>query len=236
MTLNKFHRFIPTKGIKIFPDILYVDINDISEEKKFFYKNFFESDKDYEPLAKKGREIPHGSNIDRKYCSYVFKKDSLIGIILFFEYLDNPDGYGKDDFRYTKLIMPEYRKTKYSRYAGSDMIHMILVSGIAKRLYTYSVENKKTGTYIERIDLNAPCMGKVYPTDGPVQQYMLISKEIKTVYGNYVILEFNGDIYNSMNLKKYFLTVPGRTEQLAEKWIKQMNHAAELMKNTVEGK
>lgn len=232
--MTSFNRFIPPGGIRIFPDIYYYDINDIREKTRTYYKNFFDRDNDYKTLSKRGKKIPHGSDINRKYCSYVYKKENLIGLILFFEYLDNPHGYGLNDFRYTKLIMPEYRKTKYSRYAGSDMIHMILVSGIAKKLYTYSVANKQTGTYLDRIDLNAPCMGKVYPTDGPVQEYMRITKDIETPYGPYVILEFNGDIYNKMDLKKYFLTVPGRTEDLAVKWIIQMNEAAEIMKNTIK--
>ena len=233
-SLNNFQRFIPTTGIQIYPDIYYYDINDIKEKTRIYYKQFFEFDKEYKPLTQRGRKMNRGSNINRKYCSYVYKKKSLIGLILFFEYLDNPDGYGKNDFRYTKLIMPKYRRTKYSRYAGADLVHLIFVSGLANRLYTYNVANKTSGTYIDRIDLSAPCMGKVYSTDGPVQEYMKITKDIETPYGPYVILEFNGEIYNNMNLKKYFMAVPGRTEELADKWIKQMNEAAIIMKNTIE--
>lgn len=233
MNINNFNRFIPKNGIQIFPDIYYYDINDIREKTRLYYKQFFEKDKEYRPLTKQGRKMERGSNINRKYCSYVYKKENLIGLILFFEYTDNPDGYGFGSFRYTKLIMPEYRRTKYSRYAGGDIIHMVLDSGLAKKLYTYAVSNKPTGTYVDRIDLNAPCMGEVYSTDGPVQKYMKITKSLETQFGPYVILEFDGEIYNKMNLKKYFMTVPGRTEELADKWIKQMDEAAKIMKNTI---
>lgn len=234
MRLNNFNRFIPKNGIQVYPNVRYYDINDISEKTRLYYKQFFEKDKEYKPLTHRGRKMARGTIISRKYCSYVYKKENLIGLILLFEYLDNPDGYGKNDFRYTKLIMPEYRGTKYSRYCGADIMHMVFTSNFIKRLYTYAVANKKHGTYVDRIDLKAPCMGIVYPSDGSIQEYMKITKSLETPYGPYVILEFNGDLYNNTDLKKYFLAAPGRTEELADKWIKQMNLAASIVKKTIK--
>lgn len=233
-SLINFQRFLPKEGVQVYPNVFYYDINDIDHKLRMYYKQFFEYDKEYRPLTQRGRKMDRGKNINKKYCSYIYKDDNLVGLILLFEYLDNPDGYGKNDYRYTKLIMPEYRGTKYSRYCGADIMHMVFVSGLAKRLYTYAVANKLVGTYVDQIDLKAPCMGEVYESDGPIQEYMKITKKLKTPYGPYVILEFNGETYNKMDLKKYFLAAPGRTEEVAIKWIKEMDHAASIMKETIK--
>lgn len=236
--ITMYKRLIPEGGFSIYPDIWYLDVFDIPKEKKErTVKYFHEEDPVYKELASHRSLIDRGSKLGREFCIYVMKNERDVCNIVLKEYLDNPDGYGKGDFFIGKQVWPEFRATIYSRYASGDLIHMVFMSGLAKRLYHYSVALPNSqGNYWDRIDRSMPCVGKVFETDGPeIQKYISIKKEIPTPWRDYLLIEFDGDIYRKMDLEKYFLSVPGRDINLVRRWLNEMNEAANEVKRTVNG-
>lgn len=233
----KYDRLLPKEGICVYPNVWYYDANDLSEETRASIIYSFEVDPAYKKLREEGKAIHKGSVIGRWYRVYVFRNDDLVGIIVLNEILDNPHGFGEGDFNSSKWICPKYRNTKYSRYAMSDVIHMMFMSGLASRLYSYQKAVEGTqGSYFDRVDRSSPCLGIFYPTDGPdVQKYRRVVCELHTEHGDYILAENIGDVYREMNLKEYFMTPPGRIEEVVDRWLKEMNEAARRVKEVTNG-
>jgi hypothetical protein len=231
-SLLKFDRFLPAGGASVYPSIWYYDANDIGEEIRIKNQEFFLNDIEYKPLFDRGKAIFKGSCVGKRVCVYVYRANELLGSIPFYEFLDNPHGYGKGDFLIaTKRIYPEYRRTKYSRYAFSDIMHILFCSGIANRLYMYTRTIAPHGSFYDRVDRNLPCMGEVYDTDGSeLQRYILIKAEFPTPYGNYMLVEFNGEIYKKTDLEAYFMASPGRDMETVKRWLREMNAIAESVR------
>jgi len=230
--LQNWDRLLPSEGIIIFPNILYKDVNDISLEEREITRKFFKYNPTYLTHTT-SININKGSQIDRKYCIYAYKDDICIGCILSQEILDNPDGYGKYDFENIKLVYPEYRQTKYVRYLMSDFLHLMFKSGIAKYLYAYvPIKSSASLFFYDIIDMNKmPCIGKRYISDTPdVQKYISINHPFKYNDNHFAILEFNGEIYNSMDLVTYMSAVPNRSLETIKRWIKEMDNAAKQVK------
>jgi len=228
--LSTFDRVIPQGGLKVYPGVWYYDVNDISEETRKSVKKYFRNSPDYKPYYSSRYLVPKGTIYERRFCVYIYHRKNLLGNFLFIEYLDSPFGYGKEDFYYTKWVVPKYQGTKYSRYASGDLMHMLFVSKVANNLYSLPIAGKDN-----KVDPSQPCVGIIYPTDGPnIQKYILRKRLIPTEWKSYILTEYNGDIYRSMDLKKYLLSNPKRTEEIADRWLKEMNKAAVKVKETVE--
>jgi hypothetical protein len=225
--LTKWDRLIPEQGINIYPNVTYRDANDISEDIRLKSSDDILSDPLQNRLQEQRKVIKSGTKFDRKYSIYVYQMNKLIGIWILREPLDNPHGYGKDDFHFVKYIYPEFRHTRFVRYASADLMHMLFISRKANRLYSYlpciSTESK---FYMDKADPTLPCLGKRFGSDGvDVQKYIIVKEEILASSGNYIILEFNGDIYRSMDLGTY-MRVHGRSDEVIDRWIKEMDGAA----------
>lgn len=227
--LVQFDRLLPIGGVCVYPEVRYIDSNDVSVETRLELKRFLRNNESYKQLLSYRECLLGGTQTRRKYGIYVYRKEDLIGALTLVEILDNPEGYGENDFYFGKIIWPKYRYTKYSRYAASDLFHMVFKSNLANNLYSYFlVDPKTTGeTFWDRVDRSMPCLGILYSTDGPdVQKYMILKKEVPARDKKFMLLEFNGDIYRSMDLKSYFMNSPGRTEEVVDKWLKEMDGAA----------
>jgi len=232
--LSKFVRFLPKEGVCVYPEVWYYDVNDIPTDVRKKHKQFFHEDVEYKVLFDK---IPHcywmqlePKFIGIRYCAYVYRKRVCVGSVFFTEHFDNPDGYNREgDFQLHKWIYPDFRRTIYSRYAFGDLVHILFVSRLADRLYSYQAAKpgEKTGELWKRVDMNNPCRGIRFLTDIPeVRPYIRHIKAINTKVGDYILTEFNGNVYRSMDLKKYFMTPPGRTEKVVDRWLIEMNIAA----------
>jgi len=227
--LIQWDRLLPEKGIKIYPDILYKDVNDISIEKRLANKRFFAEDREYSIARKRSRMIRKGKVFGRKYNVYVYKKDQPLGNVLAIEVLDNVDGYGQGDFAFIKLVYPKYRHTKYSRYISADYLHMMFKSGIANRFYFYAPARETDSQFfLDVMDLKEiPCAGIKYSTDGLMaQRYAIVKKKFMVNGRLFALIEFNGDIFISMDLKAYMSIVPNRKQETVERWISEMDNAA----------
>lgn len=230
--LQNWDRLLPSEGIIIFPDVIYKDANDISIENRTTIRTYFKYDSQYLSHATT-INTPKGNKIDRKYCIYVYKKDKLLGCILTQEILDNPDGYGKDEFELIKLLRPEYRFTKYARYMVSDFLHFMFKSNIAKKLYSYVPAKSTTSKYfLDVMDSDKmPCIGIRYISDSiGVQKYISVKKIIDDSEQLFAILEFDGKIYNNMNLFEYMNVVPNRKPETINRWLYEMDNAAKQIK------
>jgi len=119
----------------------------------------------------------------------------------------------------------------------SDVIHMMFMSGLANRLYSYvKAVDGAQGSFYDRVDRSSPCIGIVYSTDGPnVQKYKRVIRDLHTEHGNYILFENVGDIYRKMNLKEYFMTPPGRKEKIVDRWLIEMDDAARKVKEVTDG-
>jgi hypothetical protein len=238
--LSEFDRMIPKEGLLILPGVLYIDVNDVRPDERLASRKMFYEDEEYQPLYLNRKAIWKGGNlIGRRYCAYVYKDGSYVGNVVYTEKLDNPHGYGKDDFTITKWICKPYRRTKYSRYASGDLNHMLFRSGVVKRLYTYIrliPEDPGSGLWT-RIDFSMPCIGKLYDTDGPkVQKYISIKNSFQTPNGKYAIMELDGEIYRNMDLIEYLVAGgPNRTRESMEEMLICMDNAAEVVKRTIGG-
>jgi len=230
--MQNWDRLLPETGIIIFPNIIYKDVNDISIEERESTRKFFKSNTAYLSHTI-SVNINKGNQIDRSYCVYVYKDDDCLGCVLSQEILDNPDGYGKYDFENLKLIYPQYRGTKYIRYLMSDFLHIMFKSEIAKRLYAYvPIKLVSSSFFYDVIDIDKmPCIGKRYSSDAlKVQTYINIKHPFKCGDYDFGILELDGDIYNQMNLVEYMSKIPNRDPKIIKRWIKEMDHAAKLVK------
>lgn len=233
----KYDRLLPKEGICVYPNVWYYDVNDIPEETRVYIVYGFEIDSVYKKLREENKVIYKGSIIGRRYCVYVYRNDNLVGIIILKEILDNPHGFREGDFFSAKWICPKYRNTKYSRYAMSDVIHMMFMSGLANSLYSYvkAIEGTQ-GSFYDRVDRSSPCLGIIYSTDGPdIQKYKKVVRELHTEHGDYILTENVGNVYRKMNLKKYFMIPPGRKEEVVDKWLKEMDEAARKVKEVING-
>lgn len=230
MLLDLYNRWLPEGGIEISPDIKYLDVNDTSINERKRTKEFFEEDKEYQKSRRRSFFIKKTGYVRRKIGTYVYKKEEPIGIIISWEIIDGLDGYGDKDFTCSKLIYPKFRHTKYSRYASSDFMHIAFVSGLVNKFYMYvPATNSDSNFYYDIADAdNMPCMGIRFSSDGPtVQKYIFVKKQIDTMAGPMALVEFDGEIYKSMNLEEYMQAVPGRSPEVVTTWLHEMNAAAE---------
>lgn len=231
-TLSSFVRLLPPDGIKIYPGITYRDVNDVTPEERQRTKSFFGFDPSYTVAIKLGEFLPKGKTVGRRFCVYADLEGTPIGNIVFTEVLDNPHGYGKDDFLYHKWIYPEFRYTKYSRYITGDLTHMLFKGGVCRRLYVYvpvvSDTDRESKFWMDIVNKPlAPCLSKQYPTDSSdVQKYIIPKQIIPAFKQDYLLLELNGEIYNSMDLRAYLLTAPNRTPEVVDRWLVEMDEAA----------
>jgi len=234
-SLPEFKRLIPEGGLCVYPGVWYYDVADIDKEIRTKVRGEFKHDPEYIVSENFTWLIDKGKK-NRTFVSYVYKDQELVGIIRFDEYLKNPDGYGYGEFVFSKLIVPKYRRTKYSRYAFSDLMHWLFMADVAKNLYTYAPllkEYNENDFFMNIIDKQLlPCFGVQFAKDGKdVQKYIIVKKIIKTRIKDFALLEFNGDIYRNMDLLKYFST--STDIETAKKWLDDMNEGAERIKCTV---
>lgn len=236
-SLSKFNRLIPEFGLIISPGLLYRDVNDVSPEERLAQKQFFRNDVEYKTIYERRNLVSKGSRIDRRYCVYVSKDIDQLGSIVFTETLDNPHGYGKDDFHYHKWIYPKYRRSKYSRYISADLMHILFIAGIANRLYCYPPGKEgEDNFFLNKIDTSLPCMSAIYSHDGPdVQEYVFVRQEFKTPVGIYILLEFNGDLYRKMDKVRYMTANPKFSKEVVIAWLHEMDEAAEKVKGVFYG-
>jgi hypothetical protein len=234
-----YNRFIPKGGFDIGSTwvIHYEDIAD-HPDLAIKIKDFFEKDKDYENLKSFTKNIPHGTTFGRRYGAFGWRDSSLIGAALWWEYLDNPHGYGKGDFFLTKLILPEYRWTRESRLLSTNILDIFLLGNIMKRTYSY-VPVFKEGEDWDiwgRVDERVPCWGKMYPTDGPtVQPYMSVKKVFKVKGVDVLLVERDGDIFRKMDLVTYFMKTPVNTKvESVRRFISSQEKALELIQNEIK--
>ncbi len=228
--LENVDRFLPDSGVNVYPYITYRDVNDIESQERHETKHFFRNDPVYHELSVRGQNIQKGSVSGHKLASYVYRNGESLGVLMFLEILDNPHGYGVEDFFFVKWIYPQYRNTKYSRYAFADLMHILFFSGIAKRLYVYAPSKIGDGSFFDRVDSTLPCTGKYYSGDGPtLQPYISVKEEIQTEAGPYILVEFNGTVYMGMDLEKYFLSGPGRSVAIVRQWLLEMNGVAQMV-------
>ena len=226
--MHNWNRLLPLGGVVIYPDILYKDVNDVLTKERTDTELFFHT-----YAAYRRRPLFKGNWVPRQYCAYIYKNDKLLGCILSHEILDNPDGYGEEDFEFFKLLYPDYRNTKYARYMTADFLHIMFMSDIAKRLYAY-VPSKLTMSkyFFDVMDTHQmPCVGVRFSSDNlEVQKYIKISKTFVVGEQSYAIVEFDGDTYREMDLVNYMSAVPGRNLQILDRWFKDMNDAAQAVK------
>lgn len=234
--LSPFVRFIPKDGLTIFPNLIYRDANDVSEKERFATKRVFGDDPEYRVLNKLGSYISKGTKYRTRLCTYVYEGTKHIGNIMFTEFLDNPNGYGKMDFHYVKWIEKDYRHTKHSRYVIGDLIHILFKAGIANRLYSYMpAKNTESTFFFDQIGQDTPCVSKRYPSDSPDVQKYIISKGIVADFPvKYVLIELNGDIYRSMDLEEYLMAAPHRKIEDVHRWLDEMDKAAKTVKGVYE--
>jgi len=235
--LSSFDRLLPSEGTTIYPGVNYRDVNDISANVRRGVKQVFRYDSVYQKLHNQGYSISKGSKIGRRYCLYAtsVKDEDIIGTIILTEYLDNPDGYGRDDFWYNKWIFPRYRQQHESRCVSGDTMHMMSLSGVANHLYCYPYSKSRNNFALFRHDRSLPCASPIYDSDGPeIQSYIIVRKEFDTIYGPRFLMEMNCEMYRTMDRVAYMKTGSRSLERVLTA-LRDMDQAAELVKKTVGG-
>lgn len=225
------NRLIGPEGLYIYP-LTYKDVNDASEEERNRHKDFFAQSEAYKRI-RQGLNV--GSKTNRNFCVYAYKGPEFVGSTIMKEFLDNPDGYGENDFLYTKWVYPAFEQSKESRHMSGDLFHMLFMSGLAKRMYSYTPGRADAVSkfFFDRVDSSSPCIPNRYATDNiMLQKYISVSKEIDVDGKFYVILNMDGDTYRSMDHLAYLMAPggPARTQEKCEEWLKQMDLAAEVVK------
>ncbi len=235
-----FKRLLPQGGtelIRISENAEYrvscSDINDFPDSFNDAIRNIMRNDSD--PNIASHSHINIGKEFGKTFRIYVFLNSQVIIIESLFEILDNPDGYGHEDFLLQNYIFPCYRQTKYVRWANSDLFYLMFHSGLAKRIYTYiKSKDSVSSNPFQKIDLSeSPCVAKIYPSDGPlIQKYISIPKTINTNKGDYSIMEFNGSEYLKMDHKEYHknAAAPGTALSNYDEWRMAIDEIVSKMK------
>lgn len=217
-------------GIEVYPEVRYFDVNDLADEIRARTRKFFSEDKSYSEYVKNHKHMYWVSgDKGKRYCVYVWRKGVNIGNIVFEEYFDQPDGYGEKDFMMTKFIYPEFRGTKYSRYTVCDITHVLFFANAARKIYAYASGTRAEGSLFEKIDTKAPCKGPHLSIDRN-QPYLLYKKLIETEWKPFVLMEWDGEIYKSLNIYEHMLTPPGgmlKSEKAVREWVERLNVASE---------
>lgn len=230
--LYKFQRFIPKEGlVRVHPGITYKDANDVSEDIRWDNRHYIVENPIWNKLVQLSKLIDKGSQVGRRYCVYCYRGEGLIGRIILTEILDNPDGYGKNDFLYNKMIYPEFEHSHWSRSVSGDIFHVTFESGLANNLYAYipkAEHPKDSNFFYDLIDKTLPCFPKTLPGDGPdTQKYIIVKK----IYPSHVLVEYNGEIYRSMNQYDYMKKVnPKRTDDRVNRALRAMDSFADKVK------
>jgi hypothetical protein len=238
-------RLIPKDGITITRDLKtgilklrYVDSTDVSMEHKDYLSNMFKQNTHVIDSI----HIYKGSIQGHTYGYFIYENDDVnpIGSYTVIEFLDNPHGYGQNDFFSTRFLVSKYHHGhKMARYVSNDHIHFMFKSDIAKRLYAY-LKHKENyeGKFFDKIDIVAnPCLAITYPTDGPtIQTYISFPKMIDTTKGKFVIAQSDGDAYRAMDIAEYYIkahhTLAAQNNFI--EWLKEVDAAANLIKATHE--
>ena len=231
---------IPYPELVIFPDIHYVDGYDMSQRHIAETRRFFANDEEYKKLSLYRKYLNlDNCPVSRAFNIHVFKGNSKLGLIRFVEIQNHPEGYGIGDFRIIKLIYPEYRRTKYSRYVVADLVHILFFSGIAKRIYFYQrgptgVENFTGNCYCDINQESPPCASPKLPTDDKeVSRFVSVKKVIPTNLGYSIVLyEEDGENYVRQDHKAHLMAPPGRKEEVVDRWLIEMNTAAKKVKDS----
>lgn len=239
--LSLFSRLIPEEGVKVYPGIWYVDVNDIPRGLRISTKEFFFTDKMYGPSVSPDVQvvIQKGNKRGTRYCVYAFLLGKPVGNIIFQEYLDNPHGYGKNDFLYHKWIYPDYRHLKESRYIISDLMHIMFVSGAAARLYCYlNMTDEDAPVWKRALEYNMPCRGVVYGTDSSLNKTCVAWKNVfkKRDRPDVALMEMSRDSYLKMDLKAHLLKPPHRTEKVVDRWLKEITDASHKVEEQLNGR
>jgi len=204
---KEFDRLLPSEGILIphgkYGVCAYMDINDLPST---FSETVNQYRKSELPVGG-SHHILKGSTVGKRYRFFSFHDARLVGMYTYHEFLDNPYGYGKEDFFSDRYILPEYRQSLIARFITSDITHFLFTSGLVKKAYTYLKLNSD-GMFIRRNDReDAFCLNLYYPSDGEeTQNYLKLISVIKTEKGQYGIWESNATIYLEMDLVKYHST------------------------------
>lgn len=178
----------------------YVDVQDVTPNVISGVQSSYK-----ETMECSGSAVNKGSKSGRTFRIYIFQNDIPIGLFNFWEWLDSPLGYGKDDFLWQKYITPEYRYTFFARIATSDVFHLVFDSDVMNRLYTCMKVKEEGEGFWDIVDKSNPFISKLYPNDGPnVQKYMWWSKFIIVPkVGRFGVMEVNGEAFKKMDLLEY---------------------------------
>jgi len=228
MLSKEWARLVPVGGIVVHQDVLYKDANDVHLEERNQVKKLFYEDREYMSLIGVGLPRYTTMGLNKQFAVYIYNHgDDLVGLIVGYELLKNPDGYGKDDYFYAKLVHPKYRRSKYSRHMESAFFYMIFFSGVAKRLYTYAPYTGDDTNLLTMMDLKRmPCSSAGLGCTGwgtKFCDFMSIPKKVQ-VYGKpHVILQLDGDMYRGLEEKDFIEAAPDKDPQVIRDWLKDVN-------------
>lgn len=234
--MRTFDRLIPVGGVKITgtdPDHLlnHVDVNDIdlATREDVEYRVF--ADETFIQTIEEHKTIKKGTDLDRNFSVYSYVKGDLVSFTTFFEWLDNPDGYEKNDFLRSWWIDSKYQGTKYARFIILDLYILLSLSGIANKIYAYgkTTESSITNENVIVGDKSSVCghtstedMNKVSAAGG---SFIKIRKIITTEVGNFTVGDWDCDAYRKLDKKKFIMSVYGVDDATATKRIDSVNSA-----------
>jgi hypothetical protein len=204
--LMEFKRLLPQEGMiitvhkskdsteKILLNL--VDFLDLDPIEKIKIQETIRSDPTYALTNSFHTPIPKGELRTIYSCWITNNLDrQAIGFLSLKEYLNNPDGYGEGDFLQEKWIAQPFQRTIYSKFISLISLHLMFLSGLAKRIYAYMPAFKED-LWQSISDEKSVCVGIPYLKD--VSKPFI--KVVKKVIGEntYFLMEFDGEMYRSM--------------------------------------
>ena len=158
--------------------------------------------------------IPRGEKIGRCFKVYGAIDSDPVGVFIFTEYLDNPFGYGKDDFHFSQYVIPKYSGALALRMSHGDLYYIAFKSEVANNLYSYVKvkEDAKDLKEFNRLDLDVSNNVGLKHTDTYEDvKYIRLDRLFNTEKGLFGILHMDGRVFRSMEVLDYWASVVKNT-------------------------
>ncbi len=232
--LSAFDRLISKDGFyEPIANMYFKDINDVDAETRQNSKKFIREHLVYSTLINQLKAIKLGNALNRRFGIYGWYNGRVVGSIVYTEILDNPHGYGRNDFKYTKIVFPEFTKSRQSRSLTACWMHCLFLSGLANRTYAYVRRGNSEGFVLDQLDPTLPCLSIRYERDNPnYLTYVSIPQYLQINGARFVILELDGNKYRNMDFEHY-MQVSGMSAKKARNILYELDRAVGLVKEEI---
>jgi len=161
-----------------------------------------------------------GCPVRRLYCLFGMKEKEIVVSVSLSEVINHPSGFGEKDFEYHRRInhdfMDEYDDIYGLRLLIVSIVHMVLRSGLANRLYTYAMSNSlySGSNVFLKLNTSFECLRFSDWSDrGNRLSYISFVEDVSVGSYTYSLIVFDREEYMKMDHVASFQSLTGDREK-----------------------